>query len=101
ALEQQSWPCSRPLVIQRVQCPADPEVFFDIADWCTQPVGRREKQILSVSWQGADDLLICRCAHVFASLESAGISNSRRNVCIHIGSVESPKRRSSLIVLPC
>ena len=101
ALEEQAGPIGRPLVVERIQGPADPEVLFDIADGSAEPVGRRKKEVEPVAWRHGDDLLVRRLGHGCASSTFGKPSRSRRNSCIQIGRAENPARRSSRIACPC
>ena len=101
ALEEQAGAFGGSLAKERVQCPADPEVLFHVADRSAEPVGGREKQIEAVTRGRGDELPVYIGSHCRGPSASAVRSNPRRNSCIQIGKAASPALRSSRMDLPC
>src|ERR1700728_4603101 len=99
ALEEQARLPARQLMVERLERPADSEVFLDIADRRAKPVGGREKSVETIPRRCGDQRRIIGRAHERVSLllKSSGLKNS----CIHIGNAPIPLRRSSRVAWPC
>ena len=90
ALEEEAGAADRSFVIERVQPPADPEVFLDMVDWRTEPVGSREKKVKAIERCRGADLSVGSGGHGRTCPASEATCRSRRNSCIQIGSAEKP-----------
>ena len=90
ALEEEAGAADRSFVIERVQRPADPEVFLDMVDWRTETVGSREKKVKAIGRCRSADLSVGSGGHGRTCPASEATSRSRRNSCIQIGSTEKP-----------
>src|SRR3546814_1719853 len=84
ALEEQPWLVGAALMIELVQRPADPEILLDIAERRAKPVRGRQEQVPAMGFSRPDALLVAGAGH--ARRPQAGVTSSRRESCIQIGS---------------
>ena len=54
-LKEETRPAGWTLQIERIQCPADPEILFDVTDRGAQPIGGCEKQFETITRRGGNE----------------------------------------------
>jgi hypothetical protein len=80
-------------MIERVECPADPEVLFDVGHWRTESIDCDEEKIQS-SARRCGNGLSASVGSRGVSSEAEGSIKSRRNDCIQMRRAEHRSRRS-------